>query len=921
MTEPTKEKLHVIKGGGNPDTWVDDNGVGWHISELDDNECKGDDGVPRPMLPNEIRMPDGSAGEMAVIRQADGHAFVAVEGSAYDGPENALGTKYPVGHPFANESQRARAQAFLKEESHGGDSHGSVEAKLDSMRSADSPLEVRSADHHPDPGSGERELQTVPETTPGSLATPKDELPEDMLVLADGRRRMELVDGHLRVTGCHGIGFLVFSRADLVAEAEANPSPLGWPRALAYYDEQRLLEKARERLDDPSVQAQLAEVDAKPSYIPDSAPWTWVTDGLGRQVGAWAVADKHDGVAIAVHSDESSYPFMWSPYLESIRLAETRGAVTDQCRALYDRCVVDDKGRVWEMVWEYGLPFLRAESPLIRHQLSTFTTDSEQLHEDLAEDLTACGFTAPDQVAKVRAFIEAQKDSASGAATTASAVEPHDAAVPTEADEQSSSAGVTHDLKCWPAPFRAISSGAKTFEFRKNDRGYQRGDLLHLREWRPDTEQYVGSELVRRVSYVLTEGFGLPEGYCIMSLAEPEPDLAAAKDARPMDEPEPPFADVTETPGRNIVVGNGRRSGKTFEQLQATLRRLNVAESERDTARLEVRLQSGLIEELRDERDTALARAEKADSKARVLERLADQRLANWVKAGHERDDIQSLLDALLATLSKALPATPISPKNAREALELVVRERDEAKGRAEKAEFLLRESVDRERRTSDRASASSTRLVRLHRELGGPWDGDFAAEIRRIKHRADTAERQRNEAQSRVRELEAELKEADDRASKWETSSLSEHERRKQTESQLASVTAQRDRAWEELRELHALFGAFSRESSRIFADGVALPAVVPTKPRPDCVPKEVHPNDWTRLPSGLACWRASDGRECHIQSKDGSAWRVRNHWIREEMGVNFCEAISPADFHAARVFMGWEQANGAAKAVAYNG
>ena len=42
-----------------------------------------------------------------------------------------------------------------------------------------------------------------------------------------------------------------------------------------------------------------------------------------------------------------------------------------------------------------------------------------------------------------------------------------------------------HELKVVPPYFDALVSGAKTFEVRKNDRAYQRGDVLKLREWHP----------------------------------------------------------------------------------------------------------------------------------------------------------------------------------------------------------------------------------------------------------------------------------------------------------------------------------------------------------------------------------------------------------------------------------------------------
>lgn len=44
----------------------------------------------------------------------------------------------------------------------------------------------------------------------------------------------------------------------------------------------------------------------------------------------------------------------------------------------------------------------------------------------------------------------------------------------------------THQLKVIPPYFDEVASGRKTFEVRKNDRAYQRGDILELREWHPD---------------------------------------------------------------------------------------------------------------------------------------------------------------------------------------------------------------------------------------------------------------------------------------------------------------------------------------------------------------------------------------------------------------------------------------------------
>lgn len=42
-----------------------------------------------------------------------------------------------------------------------------------------------------------------------------------------------------------------------------------------------------------------------------------------------------------------------------------------------------------------------------------------------------------------------------------------------------------HDLKTWPKYYEQVVSGLKPFELRKNDRNYQPGDYLILREWEP----------------------------------------------------------------------------------------------------------------------------------------------------------------------------------------------------------------------------------------------------------------------------------------------------------------------------------------------------------------------------------------------------------------------------------------------------
>ncbi len=88
----------------------------------------------------------------------------------------------------------------------------------------------------------------------------------------------------------------------------------------------------------------------------------------------------------------------------------------------------------------------------------------------------------------------------------------------------------THELKCLPEQFRAITRGVKTFEVRRNDRNFQVGDILHLNEWILEWKAYTGAFIDRRVTYILQGEFGLPPDICVMAIVPVLPD--AAKEAR-----------------------------------------------------------------------------------------------------------------------------------------------------------------------------------------------------------------------------------------------------------------------------------------------------------------------------------------------------------------------------------------------------
>lgn len=70
-----------------------------------------------------------------------------------------------------------------------------------------------------------------------------------------------------------------------------------------------------------------------------------------------------------------------------------------------------------------------------------------------------------------------------------------------------------HELKLWPQFFNRTASGEKPFEFRINDRGFQKGDTVLLKEWQPEEttaqpgkkilQGYTGREMRFEIGYVM----------------------------------------------------------------------------------------------------------------------------------------------------------------------------------------------------------------------------------------------------------------------------------------------------------------------------------------------------------------------------------------------------------------------------------
>lgn len=78
-----------------------------------------------------------------------------------------------------------------------------------------------------------------------------------------------------------------------------------------------------------------------------------------------------------------------------------------------------------------------------------------------------------------------------------------------------------HELKTWTKYFQEVKSGLKNFEIRRNDRNYNIGDELLLREFNNETGYHTGEICHRKVTYILVGGqFGIHPDYCVLGLAK-----------------------------------------------------------------------------------------------------------------------------------------------------------------------------------------------------------------------------------------------------------------------------------------------------------------------------------------------------------------------------------------------------------------
>jgi ParB family chromosome partitioning protein len=74
----------------------------------------------------------------------------------------------------------------------------------------------------------------------------------------------------------------------------------------------------------------------------------------------------------------------------------------------------------------------------------------------------------------------------------------------------------THIIRLAAMYFDDVASGKKSFELRKNDRGYKEGDVLELMEFKDGRN--TGREIKADIIYMLEDYSGLEEGWCILGI-------------------------------------------------------------------------------------------------------------------------------------------------------------------------------------------------------------------------------------------------------------------------------------------------------------------------------------------------------------------------------------------------------------------
>lgn len=57
--------------------------------------------------------------------------------------------------------------------------------------------------------------------------------------------------------------------------------------------------------------------------------------------------------------------------------------------------------------------------------------------------------------------------------------------------------------KAWPEMFERVLSGEKKFDLRLADLDINSGDILVLEEWNPETKEYTGRKIEKKIGFVM----------------------------------------------------------------------------------------------------------------------------------------------------------------------------------------------------------------------------------------------------------------------------------------------------------------------------------------------------------------------------------------------------------------------------------
>lgn len=239
-----------------------------------------------------------------------------------------------------------------------------------------------------------------------------------------------------------------------------------------------------------------------------------------------------------------------------------------------------------------------------------------------------------------------------------------------------------HELKTWPAEFQAVLDGRKRHEVRRNDRNFQEGDEVLLREWKPGDEAWVLPELRgytgMQKTFVIghvTAGpsWGLPEYLVVFTLIERDEAADIASRERRV-------SPTSSSPGWDDPAG--------WNRAQSTAEALGIGptiqEGERPFKLLSNVFYSSLEELTASEVwDVPLADIEERHAPSR---RLFGDRLREWIE-----DDCPNELSfiPMLRTLADAIDAD-------RDALVSYFRGRDSYDAAAyEKRQVDLRQRIE----------------------------------------------------------------------------------------------------------------------------------------------------------------------------------------------------------------------------------